>query len=95
MFRVGQKVVCVDDSEPNDVNPSPVLGVVYTVASVRYITADISIDVGWGVTLVELHSIETDEWLAEYRATRFRPAVDRPTDISCFKALLRDRELVG
>lgn len=86
MFRVGQKVVCIDDS--GDVYPRPVLGVVYTIASVRYIDHDVACDTGWGVTLVELPTFETEDYFAEYRASRFRPAVDKPTDITVFTEML-------
>lgn len=90
MFRVGQKVVCVNNHgvpEPH----KPDLQSVYTIASVRYV------DNGWGVTLVELPTFDTEEYFAEFCAERFRPAVDRPTDISVFTKILTPatRELVG
>ena len=95
MFRVGQKVVCVD----NRGIPAPYvpdLQTVYTIATVRYVDHDCE-ETGWGVTLVELPTFETEDYLAEFRAERFRPAVDRPTDISVFTRMLTSasRELVG
>lgn len=83
-FRVGQKVVCVDAS--GAVDPRPVKGRVYTIASARWVNA--CLEPGWGVTLVELPSIETDDHHAEFFARRFRPIVERKTDISIFIKML-------
>ena len=90
MFRVGQKVVCVNVTpQPGKMwfNDAPVKGSVYTIASILIIKG---ID---AVTLVEQkrHPLSPNG----YGAFRFRPAVDRPTDISVFKSLLRERELVS
>lgn len=95
MFRVGQKVVCVNNhGVPEPYKPD--LRSVYTIASARYIDNG-CVETGWGVTLVELPTFDTEEYLAEFRAERFRPAVDRPTDISVFTKMLTPatRELVG
>lgn len=97
MFRVGQKVVCVNNrGVPNPYKSD--LHTVYTIATVRYIDRSCGCDdTGWGVTLLELPTHETEDYLAEFRAERFRPAVDRPTDISVFTRMLTpaSRELVG
>jgi hypothetical protein len=106
MFRIGQKVVCVDDSQTDyvgipeskwikDLN-GLTLGAVYTIRRIGY-------EEIWARDVLCL-------WLDEiirpvdrgstyepgYAATRFRPAVQRKTDISIFKKLLapkRQREL--
>jgi hypothetical protein len=84
MFYVGMKVVCVDPMlQPNEPPPYPVKGEVYTVANIIRLTADQE-----NLELVELDSPETDGWFAGFDAACFRPAVDRPTDISIFRAML-------
>jgi hypothetical protein len=81
VFRVGQKVVCIEDRPiyggvwRDDV---PVKGNVYTIARIRpgvygdYVSFD----------LVELKS------RIGYRASRFRPVVERKTSIAVFTAML-------
>ncbi|BEV47313.1 hypothetical protein CRBSH125_34960 [Afipia carboxidovorans] len=88
MFRIGQKVVCVNDS---NIHPCwsdwhsdlIVKGRVYTIASIER-----SRD-RFGFTLTEINS---KPWptggYAAWRAERFRPVVERKTDISIFKAML-------
>ena len=83
MFRVGQKVVCVDDElEPGCIRwggVAPVKGQVYTVS-------------GFGKALrgdelcLRLFELSTPAWC--YLAHRFRPIVERKTDISIFTAML-------
>jgi hypothetical protein len=84
MFRVGQKVVCVDNTTPNATgripNPDLKKGEIYTIAGVYN---------GWtgpGVTLVELKAREPH---IGFHAFRFRPIVERKTDISVFHEILR------
>lgn len=98
-FYVGQKVVCVDASNtpgrrwyPGE---APVEGYVYTIVGVRAATKP----GGSPFVLVfkELDRCrEMKAWYARhggrhwpgYGSDRFRPVVDRPTDIGIFKAML-------
>ena len=85
-FYVGQKVVCVDDrrGEADHSEITPVKCQIYTVRDV----------VEWrGQFGLRVHEIlnPVDPWLGEERAfyaSRFRPVVERKTDISIFKAML-------
>lgn len=84
-FRVGQKVVCVDDKHPANPDPMPIAGKVYTIRG--FSRADFGED---GLLLEEvatgaLHSNGNERG---YMIRRFRPIVERKTDISCLKALL-------
>ena len=90
MFRVGQKVVCVDDDFINknlcaEIPPNlPCLNTVYTV---REIIND------WGREFLRLCEI-TNAVAAgigvepAFSIKRFRPVVERKTDISIFTAML-------
>ena len=90
MFRVGQKVVCVD------VRPSPMgrvpieltLNAVYTSS---YITPPNFVG-ELGLGLVEVKAVGDDFHNPEFGARRFRPVVDRPTDISIFTRMLTDAD---
>lgn len=95
-FRVGQKVVCVEDQYPsswkywNEFN-KPVKGVVYTVrtAGVWLFHAGPA----FSLRLVEIINPEsewTDGDVSEmaFNAMRFRPVVSRKTDISALTRLL-------
>lgn len=86
-FRVGQKVVCVDVKGCPD--GLLVRGRIYTIATIKYFDGSSSFHRGYGVTLEELPAIETEDFWAEYKATRFRPVVERKTDISVFHEILR------
>lgn len=95
MFYVGQKVVCIDNS--GDSRPHLVLNAVYTIESMNYRLVDWEGNKELGVNLVEVPHIETEDYYAEYRATRFRPLEENKTDISVFKSLLnpiKEEELV-
>jgi hypothetical protein len=81
VFRIGQKVVCVDDGpsafggEPTNVKK----GCVYTISY-------FGLDADWPcVLLAELNPPGFKAW---YNAQRFRPVVERKTDISIFTAML-------
>lgn len=86
MFRVGQKVVCID-SPTSDVRPPwrefPRKGAVYTVRGDRphfepsILLEEIISDVGW------------DGYEAGFAARRFRPIVERKTDIGFAHEILR------
>jgi hypothetical protein len=90
-FRVGQKVVCIDAAQfpgfrwhPDaDI---PRVGEVYTVTGI------FQKDGKPGVVLKEIKNVE--EVYSGYRASRFRPAVDRKTDISVFTKIL-NREVAN
>lgn len=91
MFRVGQKVVCVDASSRQGYSwhdDAPIEGAVYTVSG-NFVGAD-------GTPIIHLielrRSAEAVFWYGPetgYRASRFRPIVDRKTDISVFQEILR------
>jgi len=77
-FYVGQKVVCVD------AHPDFLLkGVIYTISRVGLLTH--------GETGVNLAEVDTSACPHDvgFRATRFRPLVERKTDISIFTDMLR------
>jgi hypothetical protein len=87
-FRVGQKVVCV--KEPHKANPrvtQPVVGKVYTVRQ-TYLSWP---DSKPGIVLDEIqngiHRASGQEY--GFYASRFRPVVERKTDISIFTEILR------
>lgn len=86
-FRVGQKVVCVDATSPA-VTPLPGLpvaseGGIYTVTKTQMspLTGRPSLQ------LLELPDsfVGAPLW---YQAKRFRPVVERKTDISIFEKML-------
>ena len=94
-FRVGQKVVCVDDDwsrhpEWGRLQQRPVLNGIYTVRSVSPHWHEGG---GTGLLLVEVRNPEID-WSdgdtceCRFPSRRFRPIVERKTDISELKALL-------
>ena len=89
-FRIGQKVVCVDVTSPAirpDARvPWPIVGDIYTVTNR-------TIDPWSGVPalqLSELPKLHEDGRPIWYQAKRFRPAVERKTDISVFQKILDD-----
>lgn len=84
MFKIGQKVVCVDASSPpirgHRSDPDwPVKGQIYTVADLR-------IDPSSG--LPALQTEEQGSKYVWYQRRRFRPLVERKTDISIFTKIL-------
>lgn len=83
-FRVGQKVVCVDVSNDDGKqwigDDTPVVGEIYTVSAVGLTERG-----KYGIQLVELR--RPRRW--GYQARRFRPVVERKTDISIFTAMLK------
>ena len=86
MFRVAQKVVCVDASKRHLINgfwarDIPVEGRVYTVSGNTIVK---------GMPGVLLREIRNDvKFLGSYDATRFRPIVSRPTSIEFAHEILR------
>lgn len=95
-FRVGQKVVCVDAKYDRIISAVigwmtgqkwPVKDREYTVVRCGFTIVD-------GIIGVELAEIKNFEFLYRgYRATRFRPIVEKTTDISVFTEIL-DRETI-
>ena len=90
MFRVGQKVVCVDDAKDrSDVNYDPwgCKGRVYVISKVGMFSSP-----AYEPTLcVWVDGIYRPDWRGidvPFRASRFRPVVTRKTDISVFRALI-------
>ena len=80
MFRVGQKVVCVDSGRDLLGRKSNLVkGQIYTVAGTYQVQDKVA------VTLCE---VEPGDDCIGWWASRFRPIVERKTDISIFKAML-------
>jgi hypothetical protein len=87
MLQPGQKVICIHESPlPPHLGPFPKKGSVYVIAEVW--TAH-------GLDTVQLEGLRFDGcvwqgnvWAPGFWAGAFRPIVDRPTDISIFKAML-------
>lgn len=81
MFRVGQKVVCVDashwKSRRTDADQKLVLSAVYTIQAIE--------GTHFEFPSVKIEELYPDKWM---RANRFRPIVERKTDISIFTAML-------
>lgn len=87
MFHVGQKVVCVDASNSPGCTwgprERPVEDAIYTVSEVG-----ISEIGNPAIKLMELPR-DQKEW-TWFRSNRFRPVVERKTDISVFTKILND-----
>lgn len=80
-FRIGQKVVCVN-AKPRPGTGwifwgPPVVGAIYTVAG-HCVSR-------WGDVCITLSEMD-----GQYRAVRFRPVVERKTDIGIFTRMLTD-----
>lgn len=88
MFRVGQKVVCVDAS--GVASPFIVRGRVYTITGFDNRRAGNSDQPG--LYLAEVRAVETRENYASFLARRFRPIVERKTDISIFTKMLTPKK---
>lgn len=101
-FHVGQKVVCVDDDETRyrvfaaaglhfDGNLNGLKkGAVYTVRAVGHYAPYPGLLCLWLVEIERpiIHLIQIVHGEAPYVAARFRPVVERKTDISIFVAML-------
>ena len=83
-FHVGQKVVCVDASvNGRGDKPALVEGNIYTIAHIVTVNDKV------GFNLIEAQIPKPLRiFYPAYRATRFRPVIERKTDISVFTALL-------
>lgn len=95
-FHVGQKVVCIDDSGHINANgrrgtwedgDAPKVGAIYTVR--RSFTNEDGDAILW-LDEIRRGPIARKEWGDDvgYGADRFRPVVERKTDISVFTAML-------
>lgn len=78
MFKVGQKVVCVDESGPTSV----VKGEIYTVTSISPSEDDVG---EMGVSLKEKTPITHPKY---FRASRFRPLISQADDVAMFQKLV-------
>lgn len=102
MFHVGQKVVCVDNG-PDCFghakwldNDAPIVGHVYTIR--RCFLDDDNHPIVW-LDEIKRGPIARNIWgeAIGYHSIRFRPVIERKTDISVFTAMLAptsNRELV-
>ena len=86
MFRVGQKVVCVDASYYGPNSSRLREGTIYTIA---HIGAEEDCEGEYGVLLVELKTLQAQGWRDGFRASRFRPIQERKTDIGFAHEILR------
>jgi hypothetical protein len=83
-FHIGQKVVCVDDTDVDDAGASTGIhylrrGRLYTVSRTYVLPS------GPGVNLQEIDRPYSYEG---FRAERFRPAIEHEADISIFTRAL-------
>ena len=93
MFRLGQKVVCVDDS------PGPVARMHYqlelnAVYTIRGFCENIHGEIG--LLLEEVWPDAPPLMSGQergFRQSRFRPAIERKTDISIFTKMLTDESV--
>ena len=88
-FQVGQRIVCVDDSDVDDTGASIGIrylrrGRTYTVLSTYVLLS------GPGVTLKE---VEIPYSYKGFRAARFRAALEHEVDISVFIRALESKSL--
>jgi hypothetical protein len=99
MFRVGMKVVCVDGEYSGSLVrqtlggdeyevPMPKRETIYTIRDIEFQSESVC-----AVRLEEIvnpicRSISDGVMEPNYRSTRFRPVVERKTDISLFTAML-------
>jgi hypothetical protein len=94
-FRVGQRVVCIDDHrEPDEPPPYVVKNQIYTVAASYddLVIRDRKIVPHPVIDLFELARIESDVWTSGFDAHCFRPVIEKKTDISVFTALLKQKQ---
>jgi len=86
MFDIGQRVVCIDASPTYLGKPVPLRrGTVYTVAAL----GDEDFYGVFGVYLAEIDAGSDSKHLDAFRHTRFRPVIERKTDISVFEEMIK------
>lgn len=95
-FHVGQKVVCIDAGQTNRIGFQELeKGRVYTV---RWVGVDENMNPlrpELNVTLIRIRLVEVARLSAPdmdvpFSSYRFRPVIERKTDISIFTEMLRD-----
>jgi hypothetical protein len=92
-FRIGQKVVCIDD-KPSIVQGSLGLlkaGQVYTIRWLGDYMCPGTNEIQPHIRVEEIHrpcGDDTENIDTPYKARRFRPIVERKTNISIFKKML-------
>jgi len=89
MFRVGQRVICIDATPYNGdwadgVDPL-IQGAVFTISRSNYPSPIFT-----GGVVISVRELTNPYG---YFASRFRPVVSRPTDISAFTKMLTDERL--
>ena len=82
MFHVGQKVVCIDARTPVGCTQELKPGGIYTIADISEYWD------GIGIRLVEIKAEQTRRYIDAFRVERFRPIVEKKTDISVFTDIL-------
>jgi len=86
-FRAGQKVVCADNNDAQQLVLKGIYTVKKDVGTGRYKRKDTG-EVGrWQAIL--LHEAEPDAYCIGFDGRRFRPIVEKKTDISIFKEMLK------
>ncbi len=90
MFRIGQKVICVDADGANNL----VLGSVYTVKFVYSFRFTVwhTRNINGEFYSVKLYEAETDPGFSGFCSARFKPVDERKTDISIFKKMLNPKK---
>jgi hypothetical protein len=79
-FLVGQKIVCIDDADQGEFLQCPVVAdAIYTISGFA--------DDGLGLFLLEIRR-GCFYWGDSWSKCRFRPIVERKTDISIFIQML-------
>jgi hypothetical protein len=99
-WKVGDKVVCVDNSRPPNyhgvLTVLPEIGVVYTIRRIAPFTWSTGTS-GVGVWLEEITRSTKNPRGSEqpWGASRFRPVQTRKTDISIFTAMLKPSKVTA
>lgn len=98
-FHVGQKVVLVRDfdpdrraSAPSDGIALPELGPVYTIREIGDFEGDVTVLLEEIVNKPRFYLDAFEVMEQAFDATRFRPVVERKTDISIFQAMLEPKK---
>ena len=95
MFHVGHKVVCVHDEWGGGGMqfPCPLIkNAVYTVVSISDGMLKIGFDCRETTADVRLLEVENPDPRVGFDPARFRPAVERKTDISIFTEMLNTKQ---
>jgi hypothetical protein len=95
-FRAGQRVLCID-AAPNPLWPHKVLtaGKIYTIRAVDRGENGKWKSPGWGIHLegiLVVYPGRRSEWA--FNPKRFRPIIDRPTDIEIFRRMLHEQPML-